>query len=102
MPHIDDTKTVADGITNLAHSIQQQCPDIEIIVSGVITRSDGMSASSSVKEIKKFVNSMCDQNYWNFIPHSNIKTTHLKRQRMTLNPSGSLVLQNNFKFAITK
>ena len=30
----DDAKTVADGITDLAHSIQQQCPGIEIIVSG--------------------------------------------------------------------
>ena len=73
----DDAKSVADGITNLAHSIQQQCPDIEIIVSGVITRSDDMSASSRVRETNKLVKSMCDQNDWNFIPNSNIKNTHL-------------------------
>jgi hypothetical protein len=98
----DDAKSVADGITNLAHSIQQQCPDIEIIVSGVITRSDDMSASSRVRETNKLVKSMCDQNDWNFIPNSNIKNTHLNVRGLHLNPSGSLLLQNNFKLAITK
>ena len=33
-----DAKSVADGIINLAQSIEQQCPDIEIIVSGIIIR----------------------------------------------------------------
>ena len=40
----DDGKSVADGIINLAQSIQRQCPDIEIVVSGIITRSDDVSA----------------------------------------------------------
>ena len=39
-----DAKSVADGIINLAQSTEQQCPDIEIIVSGIITRSDVISA----------------------------------------------------------
>ena len=43
---------------------------------------------------------MCDQNDWNFIPNSNIRTTHLNVRG--LNPSGSLLLQNYFKQAITK
>ena len=47
--------TVADGITNLAHSNQQQCTDIEIIVSGVIIRSDDMCASSRIRETNKLV-----------------------------------------------
>ena len=96
----DEATTVADGITNLAHSIEQQCPDIEIIISAIITRSDDMSASSRVRETNKLVKSMCDQNNWYFIANSNIRITHLNARGLHLNHSGSLLLQNNFKLAI--
>ena len=35
----DEAKTAADGIINLAHFIEQRCPDAEIIVLGIVTRS---------------------------------------------------------------
>ena len=54
-----DGKSVADGIINLAQSIRRQCPDIEIIVSRIITRSDNVSASSKVRE-PKLVKTMCN------------------------------------------
>ena len=96
----DDGKSVADGIINLAQSIQRQCPDIEIVVSGIITRSDDVSASSKVREANELVKTMCNQNDWNFIPNTNIKSKHLNARGLHLNRSGSLLLQNNFKLAI--
>lgn len=59
-----------------------------------------MSASSMVRGTNKLVKSMCDQNNWKFITNSNIKATHLNARGLHLNHSGSLLLQNNFKFAI--
>ena len=56
-----DAKSVADGIVNLAQSIEQQCPDTEIIVSGIISRSDVISASSRVRETNELVKSVCNQ-----------------------------------------
>ena len=96
----DDGKSVADGIISLAQSIQRQCPDIEIVVSGIISRSDDVSASSKVRETNELVKTMCNQYDWNFIPNTNIKSKHLNARGLHLNRSGSLLLQNNFKLAI--
>ena len=95
-----DAKSVADGIINLAQSIEQLCPDTEI--SGIVSRSDVISASSRVKETNEFVKSVCNQKNWIFIPNTNLKTAHLNARGLHLNPSGSnLLLQNNFKPAIS-
>ena len=96
-----DAKSVADGIINLAQSIEQQCPDTEIIVSGIISRSDVISASSRVRETNKWVKSVCNQKNWIFIPNTNLKTAHLNARGLHLNSPGSLLLQNNFKLVIS-
>ena len=96
-----DAKSVADGIITLAQSIDQQCSDTEIIVSGIISRSDVISASSRVRETNELVKSVCNQKNWIFIPNTNLKTAHLNARGLHLNPSGSLLLQNNFKLVIS-
>ena len=50
-----DGKSIADGITNLAQSIRRQCPDIEIIASGIIRRSHNVLASNKVRETNDLV-----------------------------------------------
>ena len=99
--HKGDAKSVADDILNLAQLIDQQCPDTEIIVSGIISRSDVISASSRVRETNELVKSVCNQKNWIFIPNTNLKTAHLNARGLHLNPSGSLLLQNNFKLVIS-
>ena len=79
-----DAKSVADGIINLAQSIEQQCPDTEI--SGIVSRSDVISASSRVKETNELVKSVCNQENWIFIPNTNLKTAHLNARGLHLNP----------------
>ena len=96
-----DAKSVADGIITLAQSIDQQCSDTEIIVSGIISRSDVISASSRVRETNELVKSVCNQKNWIFIPNTNLKTAYLNARGLHLNPSGSLLLQNNFKLVIS-
>ena len=96
-----DAKSVTDGIINHAQSIEQQCPDTEIIVSGIISRSDVISASSRVRETNELVKSVCNQKNWIFIPNINLKTAHLNARGLQLNSPGSLLLQNNFKLVIS-
>ena len=81
-----DAKSVADGIINLAQSIEQQCPDTEIIISGIISRSDVISFSSRVKETNESVKSVCNQKNWIFMPNKNSKTAHLYARGLHLNP----------------
>ena len=45
-----EPKAVADGIANLVLKIEQQCPSIQVAVSGIIVRTDDTSMADRVRE----------------------------------------------------
>ena len=97
-----ESQVVAHGVINLAHKIEQQCPGIDIIVSGILTRTDVKALSDRVSETNRLIKSLCNQNNWDFLTNSNIEAAHLNSRGLHLNPSGSQLLQSNFKLAIAR
>ena len=95
-----EPKAVADGIANLVLKIEQQCPSIQVAVSGIIVRTDDTSMADRVRETNCMLKSLCNQNDWRFISNSNVTAVHLNYRGLHLNPSGSVVLQSNYKLAI--
>ena len=95
-----EPKAIADGVTNLVLKIEQQCPSIQVAVSGIIIRTDDTSMANGVRETNCMLKSLCNQNGWDFISNSNVTAVHLNSRGLHLNPSGSAVLQNNYKSAI--
>lgn len=97
-----ESQVVAHGVINLAHKIEQQCPGIDIIVSGILIRTDVKALADRVSETNRLIKSLCNQNNWNFLTNSNIVASHLNSRGLHLNPSGSQLLQSNFKSAIAR
>jgi hypothetical protein len=97
-----ESQVVARGVINLAHKIKQQCPGIDIIVSGILTRTDVKALSNRVSETNRLIKSLCNQNNWDFLTNSNMEAAHLNSKGLHLNLSGSQLLQNNFILAITR
>ena len=97
-----ESQVVAHGVINLEHKIEQQCPGIDIIVSGILTRTDVKALSDRVSETNRLIKSLCNQNNWDFLTNSNIEAAHLNSRGLQLNPSGSQLLQSNFKLAIAR
>ena len=95
-----EPKAVGDGIANLVLKIEQQCPSIQVAVSGIIVRTDDTSVADRVRETNCMLKSLCNQNDWHFISNSNVTAVHLNYRGLHLSPSGSVVLQNNYKLAI--
>ena len=95
-----DPKAVADSVSNLVKSINQQRPDTKVIVSGILTRKDVNGIADAVRQTNSIIESLCRVNGWVFIANSNIKDSHLNSRGLHLNPSGSLLLQNNFKLSL--
>ena len=48
-----ESQVVAHGVINLAHKIEEQCPGIDIIVSGILTRTDVKALSDRVSETNR-------------------------------------------------
>jgi hypothetical protein len=84
-----ESQVVAHGVINLAHKIEQQCPGIDIIVSGILRRTDVKALSDRVSETNRLIKSLCNQNNWDFLTNSNIEAAHLNSRELHLNPSGS-------------
>ena len=90
-----EPQVVAHGVTNLVHKIGQLFRGIDIIVSGIITKTDVKAIADRVSETNKSIKSLCNQNNWGFLPNSNIEALHLNSRGLHLNHSGSLLLQSN-------
>ena len=56
-----EPKAVADGIANLVLKIEQQCPSIQVAVSGIIVRTDDTSMADRVRETNYMLKSLCNQ-----------------------------------------
>ena len=95
-----DLKVVANKVSNLVQTIYQQCADIKVIVSGILTRKYVNGIADRVRQTNSLIKSSCCENGWVFIENSNIKDSHLNSRGLHLNPSGSLLLQNNFKLLL--
>ena len=70
-----ESQVVAHGVINLAHKIEEQCPGIDIIVSGILTRTDVKALSDRVSETNRLIKTLCNQNNWDFLTNSNIEAT---------------------------
>jgi hypothetical protein len=97
-----ESQVVAHGVINLAHKIEQQCPGIDIIVSGILTTTDVKALADRVSETNRLIKSLCNQNNWEFLTNSNIEASHLNSRGLHPNHSGSQLLQINFKSAIAR
>ena len=91
VPHIGtndlrraESQVVAHGVINLAHKIEEQCPGIDIIVSGILTRTDVKALSDRVSETNRLIKTLCNQNNWDFLTNSNIEAAHLILEDCTL------------------
>jgi hypothetical protein len=66
-----ESQVVAQGVINLAPKIEQQCLGIDIIVSGILTRTDVKALADRVSETNRLIKSLCSQNNWDFLTNSN-------------------------------
>ena len=90
-----EPQKVADAITD-PHKIENQAPDINIAISGLITRTDSNELTSRVRETNRILRAFCNQNGWCFAPNRNTNASHLNPKGLHLNRTGSALLQDNF------
>ena len=91
---IQEPRLTAEDIINLALQIEGDAPNINIAISGSISRADDkeIKVSSVNKILKKF----CYQKHWNFIEHNNVNLTHLNRRGLHLSKSDTALLAQKF------
>ena len=86
----------ADEISSLAKLVLSSSPKTIVALSSIITRTDDKALAAKAIEVNLHLKKICQQNHWTFINHSNIKPSHLNRNGIHLNKSGTLLMARNF------
>ena len=77
---------------NLAKSIKNK--DIEVNISGLVARGDGLEARRS--KVNHVLHDLCNENEIEFIEHRNIDPEkHLNNSKIHLNRQGDQILEKN-------
>ena len=86
----------AEEIVNLGESIKSSVPELDLAISGLITRSDDEMLTRKVDEVNTALKQSCLQKGWKFIDHANITSENLNRSKIHLNKSGTSMMARNF------
>ncbi len=86
----------AQEIMELAESIKSNAPNTELLVSGLITRTDDENSTRNVSRVNSELKRLCTRSKLTFIDHSNISSNELNRSKLHLNKVGTKVLASNF------
>ena len=86
----------AEEVIDLATMISNEST-ADLAISGIIPRSDDESLAGNVLGVNKILKTICIQNGWGFVDHSNISPEHdLNRSGLHLNTEGTARLATNF------
>ena len=93
--HIFEAREVAEQIVDLAQEISASHPDVQVVVSGLTTRTDKNNLKEKIPEVNKILQSFCHQREWEFISNSNIPSSSLNASGIHLNETGTKQLARN-------
>ena len=93
-PH-QTARSTAEEIVDLASYIEKESPSTELIISGLVTRTDVEGLPAKITEANKILQRFCLQNEWTFLPNDNIKSQHLNRSGLHLSREGTSQLARN-------
>ena len=93
-PH-QTARSTAEEIVDLASYIEKESPSTELIISGLVTRTDVEGLPAKITEANKILQRFCRQNEWTFLPNDNIKSQHLNRSGLHLSREGTSQLARN-------
>ena len=89
-----DRGQVANEILNLANTIVSKCPDMKVSISSLTCRNN--SVNVKVGKVNKLLLSICHENEWGYIAHTNITSEDLLRGGLHLSGQGTKKLAANF------
>ena len=69
--------------------------DVQVVVSGLTTRTDKNNLKEKIPEVNKILQSFCRQREWGFISNSNIPSWSLNASGIHLNETGTKQLAKN-------
>ena len=75
---------VAEGVLNLGIQVNQDSPSTELVISGILPRTDKPNLMLKVNEANKIVKSFCLENNWAFIDHKSFNSTCLNTHGLHL------------------
>ena len=88
-----DVKACADEIIELARSVGSS---VKVSISSIIQRSDNQQLNKKASKVNAAVKSLCTNNGFSFIEHTNINSDHLNRSGLHLNKEGTKNFAVNF------
>ena len=88
-----DVKACADEIIELARSVGSS---VKVSISSIIQRSDNQQLNKKASKVNAAVKSLCTNNGFTFIEHTNINSDHLNRSGLHLNKEGTKNFAVNF------
>ena len=90
----ESSRSVAEGIINMASQVQQDFPSTRHTISPLLPRSDNLELNDKIKEANKILNSFCSSRGLTLLHITNIDLTCLNRRGVHLNRKGSALLTN--------
>ena len=89
-------KYVAERIADLGRNIVADSPSTKVTISSLTCRTDDRLLNDKVVQVNSYLSTLCSQNDWTILSHSNITTTHLNASGLHLNHRGTDNLSSNF------
>ena len=86
---------ISGNISSLGQEIMKTLPETNLIISGVITRTDDSNLTTKVNEVNAKLSQVCSNNKWGFISHKNILANHLNLYGVHLNKQGTAIMAKN-------
>ena len=90
----ESSRSVAEGIINMASQVQQDFPSTRLTISPLLPRSDNLELNDKIKEANKILKSFCSSRGLTLLHITNIDLTCLNRRGVHLNRKGSALLTN--------
>lgn len=88
-------QTVAEGVLNLGIQITQDSPTTDIVISGILPRTDKPNLMSKVNQANRLIKALCIENNWAFLDHESFNSTCLNSRGLHLNRKGTSILARN-------
>ena len=88
-------QTVAEGVLNLGIQITQDSPTTDIVVAGILPRTDKPNLMSKVNQANRLIKAFCIEKNWAFLDHESFNSTCLNSRGLHLNRKGTSILARN-------
>jgi hypothetical protein len=93
--HRKNVKEIAKGVIEIGNIIQNQSPNIKVIISELITRTNTPENRRKVTEVNAILLTHCKKNKWGHITNANIQAKHINPYGIHLNIVGIPMLTKN-------